>query len=169
MEDGPFLEGSSSHHCSQSELGVMQATAACSARSDGCVEVQSKRVRGPFRTFQDLQHGPGRTESLLPPAARRENPARPPRPHDSAESQSAASVHAELKPHQRTDTPANERKEKEKKREKQRDKSPPSKLNLLRFFFFPFSSRITGKDGEKPKSRGKNKIIIIIITTNQDR
>lgn len=147
--------GSSSHRCSQSELGVMQATAACSARSDGCVEVQSKRVRGPFRTFQDLQHGPGRTESLLPPAARRENPARPPRPHDSAESQSAASVHAELKPHQRTDTPANERKEKEKKREKQRDKSPPSKLNLLWFFFSFFfeNHRERRRKAKKPRQK----------------
>lgn len=56
--------GSSSHRCSQSELGVMQATAACSARSDGCVEVQSKRVRererdlsGPFRTCSTAPAG----------------------------------------------------------------------------------------------------------------
>lgn len=146
--------GSSSHRCSQSELGVMQAAAACSARSDGCVEVQSKRVRGPFRTFQDLQHGPGRTESLSPPAARRENPARPPRPHGSAESQSAASADAELKPHQRTDTPANDRKE--KTREKQRDKSPPSKLNLL-WCFFLFLRESPGKTEKSQKAEAKIK------------
>lgn len=123
--------GGSGHCCSQSELGVTHQVTAVLKYN----QRESEELSGPLRTFEDLQHGPCRTdrESLAPcsTAGESSSPSTFNRANQRPPSK-PSSNHASWRINQQT----RKIQRKGKKKRKLMGKSPPSKRNLQFFFFF---------------------------------